>query len=702
MISFGFFYYNAIGNAPRVTLSPAPEFRDDFETAGNLNGRTGWSVLTRTGFSSQVNSITAASGKAGGTTGSAAYALHTAGADDVRVDCKIGVIASSIYLHANVDATDANRDFLWFNMQQSVSGGLKTGLLSMYKIVNGVSTQLTSYAQIRPEIGDVFGLDLTTSAGTNYATIYQNGRVVGVATDITAATTGVALTRKHGIIGNAGAATLESFQIGKPATEHVISLYQPNRTCYLNSDGSITWRLSGSYSMSAPSAADCTIFSYSSGSSVEVSGGRLSDLASAAGTWTATYTASAGEAASGGPFSVLIESACLAGISCAEGPLQYPGYVIGSGGQSLNNTLTSQTATTDAFVAPPNCFWIDGSPTSQSVLGANYTRKQYPMSDNTTPAAVARGFFSAAGKAMTLIKGGVGGTTIAQRTVGTASHNAQLDGFSHAGSRVHAMIWRDGESDVSNFAGYAATLSTTLDDFALRNGGSIKVVMCPVTAAWSTAGGTDEDWQSMRGGQYRLTLSEPTRYFEGAYGLDLQKADNLHLTANGYGELGRRIGYQIAKALGLSAQTRTGPKMYSVTKLSNTSVYVLYDLGGADSLELVNTAYAGEFHGGMVFSSAATRTGGTIATKIYPTNAVVDAAPSGGRQGITFTIPSIAGSIYVFAGYGKDPHNPNNTAAIQADMAGKASMIRAVRAGEPSIGLCPYFTPDGTDYMVAA
>jgi len=700
----------ALSNAPSIALIPGPSFRDDFTSAGNLNGRTGWTVETRPAFTAQVNAIAAADGFAGGTTGNAAWALNTAPVVDAWLTVRIGVVASSLYMHANIAAVDAERDWLTWQFLQTVTGGINTGFVGLRKVVNGATAfTILSIAGLRLEVGDVWYCVSATAAGTTTLTPYLNGRQASSEVDISEATTGVALNKKHGFIGNTGATAVDSFQVGDPATEVVMRLFQPNRMVYHNADGSVTWRGSVTYTGPAPSTLYATIYSRNSGADVAIVTDRaVSELVAAAGVATFTVTASAAEIATAGPYSLrIVRKGLLASSreSIAGGPLQYPGYIIGTYGQSLNTESTAQLVTTDTYVAPTNTFWIDGAPTDKTVLGDLIDNRQLPVTSNTTVAALAKAFSDAtSGKLCTVIKGGAGGSTIAERAVGTVSHTALLDGIEHAGGRLHLLTWMDGQGDATSAtteAAYTASMQAFADDIASRNGGSIKVMVNPLAAAWSTAGGSDENWQTIRRAQDKLPTVDATRYFRGANALDLQKRDDLHLVDNAYGELMRRQGWNIAKALGLTTYGRGGPKMFSVTKNSATEVYVLYDLDGADSLELVNTGYASEFHGGMVFSDAATITSGTIANKIYPTNAVVDGSPSAGKQGITFTIPSIAGTVYAWACYGKDPFNPTQNVAIRADMAGKASMIRAVRSGEPSVGLRAYFGAS-VDYITAS
>lgn len=713
MIAIGFFYNNVSGNAPMVAPFSGPEFRDDFNTDGNLNGRTGWTIETRPAFAAQVNAIAAASGKAGGTTGSAAWAIHTATVDDVRVTVRIGALGTWLHHFPNIDATDANRDWLNVGFTQSVSGGLMTGFAALAKVVNaGGQTTVATVAGLRPEIGDVFSVDFTTAAGVTTWTPFHNGYQAGDPVAVSAVTTEVAINRKHGIIGNV-ANCCDSFQIGVPATQEVLRLVQPNRTVQRNADGSVTWHITAAYLRTPPSILYGTVFDHSTGSPVAIVGLTdiiIANLAAADGVATGTIDATAAQVVSGGPFSMRVWrprlSAAVGGSSAiAEGPLQKVGDLFGQGGQSLGVAVSTQTITTDVYAAPADCHHLQGTPTNSATLGNPWIRRQLPVSANTTAAAFIGTYKTLTGRPGSMASGGVGGTTIAQRTVGTASHNALIEAQFRLGGRFTMVRHTDGQNDVTTAtATYIAGLQTVYDDIAARNGGVVRVLMNPIAAAWNTAGGNDDNWQDIRRAQWKLTQDYPTRYFLGAYTLDVQKADNLHLTANGYGVMAVREAFAAAKAMGDIAQDRNGPSLYSVTRVDAQTVYCVYDLNGADSIELVNTAYASEYHGGMVYSTAATKASGTIATKLYPTLAVVDVSPSGGRQGITFTfaLNTFPATVYAWAAYGKDPFNPNNTGAIQTDMAGKASMIRGVYADGMKVALRPRFTTDSLDYMSAS
>lgn len=706
-------YINA--TSPFLVPDSAPEFRDDFSTSGNLNGRTGWTVETRPTFSGQVNAISASGGKAGGTTGSAAFALHTASVETVRVQFKVGAYGAALHHHVNIAAVDAERDWLNINLSPSVSGGIDTGTLTLAKVVNGASLTNIAGPAIWTQAGDTVESEFTEVAGVKYWTGYVNGFQASAPVDITS--WGGAFTKKHGFIGNI-ANCCDSFQIADPVEQATLRLFMPARTIYRNADGSATWRIKALYTGTVPTGLFATVYDVSSGSDVAVSGlidVPLSDFSASAGVATGTLTASSAQLSSGGPYFVRVvrkitsEIFGQVGTVVADGPYQTVGEIDIANGQSLAVAAFSQTATTATYAAPTNCWHLEGVPTNGSTLGASYTRRQRPIAANTSTAALANVVKALSGVNLTICSGGVSGTAIASRGVGSACQAALKESIDRAGGRVHFCHHVDGQSDITTAqASYIAAIQAIYDDLDAYNGAPLKVLLHPIASCWKNSTGNDEQWQDMRRLHWKLTQDYPSRYILGAFTLDCQHFDSLHFNGDGYAVMDTRAGWARAKARGDVANDRNGPSLYSVTRVDAQTVYCLYDLNGADSLELVNTAYASEYHGGMSFSTAATKSGGTIATKLYPTGATVDASPTGTRQGITFTFAAntFPGTVYAWAAYGKNPFNPNdnntNTDPINLDLANKASMIRGVYSDGMKVALRPRFTTDSLDYLSAS
>ena len=519
---------------------------------------------------------------------------------------------------------------------------------------------------------------------------------------------------------NIGAATLEDIAVSNPATQDWLGLKAGARVLAQNSDGGVTWKLTGVYNLNAPAELYYTLYDRSSGSDVIVSGHndqRLSNYSASAGAWSGRFTASAAALSSGGPFRVEVReknmrtaTRLLGGTAAAWGPRQRKGHFFLNNGQSLSVGASRQNVTTSpTYTAPANSYWINGEPTDVNVLGESYTRRGYPIGNDTTAAAFAQAFNSVSGLPVALASGGRAAQPIANRTVGSATHNAMLEALERGGGLCDMIRHTDGQSDLGDdLSAYIAELQAIYDDVETRMGSPARVLINPVAASWYGTNFHDRRWQLMRRTQWLMTQNFPTRYFYGAHTLDLTHFDTLHLPNNGYGEMARREAHAALKALGLQTNDRNGPSLASVSKISATEVRCVYNLNGNDSLSLLNTGYAGDRNGGMIFSTAPTLTTTTIATKIAATGAAVDASPSGGQQGINFTFPggTFPGSVYVWAAYGMNPFNPadngTNTDPVNLDMSGKASMVAGIKSGEPNVALRPYFTLDGTDYMVAA
>jgi hypothetical protein len=707
------------GPSEPVPPSNPGMFVDDFSVSGNMNVRTGWTVATRPGFSSQSSAITASGGFAGGTTGSAAFALRTAQSVPARIlmDFRTMGGAVSYVLHCTIDpVTDANRQYFTLACTQSVSGGLFTGFVTIGTNIGGTTATIGSLLNTRIEIGDNGELEL----GDNTLTVYRNGRAISSAITITGR--GVTLNKKHGIIGNAGAQTMDKFVCVDPATDSVLRLYMPGRVAALDFSGNATWLVKGTYTGTAPEELFAEVWDWSSGSGVYVSAiGRikLANVVAASGSFSADpVTITAAQRGSMTRVKLRVIRLVRDGNGDIiedwyDGPLQGFGPAIISWGQSLNaDGETPQLLTTATWTVPTWGWWISGKPTDISTLGADTTRQQYPMAANTTPAALAYTIEQQAGYATTLCSGGIGGTTAAARGFGTATYLAMVDALGHAGGRATCAFDSQGQSDLAtDNATYLATRQAFWDGFAALNGGSIIVFLDPLSSAWATAGGTDEDWQNRRYQDWLTIYNYPSRYKLGAYKLHIQHqtglAGRLHPSADGYGQINWIKAMAVAKAFGAIANDRSGPKLVSVTKVDAQTIKVWIDPDGADSVAIRNTGYRSEFHGGLIFSTSTAKSGGTIQTKIWPTNAVVDASPTGGLWGITFTFASnsFPGTPYVWAAYGRNPFNPfddgTDTDAVNADMANRASMIVGVRSGEYDAPIQPSFSPT-VDYVTAA
>ena len=710
-------YYGALrSNAPIITPVYGPTFRDAFDSGSNINGRTGWTVGYLSGSSAQANAITISSGKAGGTTGTGMFAGTSAsvGLPVVKRRLNIGPIPSgSLIDHATLTTTGVT-GFV-FGVPNSTSGATLNALLQYQKYVNNTVTSVTSQACGRVIIGDNIRTTYRVSGSDTVADIFHNGWTVLSGTIVSGYS--VPFTGNSGIKGNIGASALDEIEVADSTSQAWIALRWGTRVQARNSDGSVTLNVCVAYGQTAPSTLVYTVYDLNTGSEVALTG---HDGVRVSTTNTDSYSrftvnVAAGLLTSGGPFvmKVVRDRLLEGGQSVAWSPQWRVGLVCLSGGQSLNiGAATLTFTTTDTYTAVSGAQHTLARPASSSVLGAENTRYVYAVGDNTPVTAWQRAL-NVGGYAVATADGGISATPIATRGVGTASHNALKECLDRHNRRANFICWMDGQSDISSdTSAYAASLLAISQDLETYCGYIVPIQIDPIAASWSNGGTNDIRWQLMRRTQWKLCQDYPTRFFYGAHALDLQHDTGsngvLHLSANGYGQIATRRGKRSQRLLSLISHDPNGPSLASVSKISATQIRCVYNLNGWDSLELVNTSYASNFNGGMIFSTAPTLNSTTIATKIAATGATVDASPSGGQQGINFTFPggTFTGSVYAWAGYGQNPFNPSDngtlTDPVNLDLAGKASMIRGVKSGELNTALQPYFTLDGLDYMVAS
>ena len=600
-----------------------------------------------------------------------------------------------------------------FDSINNTSGKLLTALFTYRRYVNNTPTTISSIATGRSFSGDNWRTAYSVSGSNTLVSTFQNGWQV--LSGVTVSGFSVAFTGQSGLKGNIGAGALDEIEVADSTSQAWIDLRWGSRVVARNSDGTVTLNVEVVYSLTPPSSLLYTIYDLNSGSEVALTGHEDVRVSTSVSGGSVRFTVSDVVLPTAGPFVMKVVRDGLAddGESVAWSPQWRPGIVLLSGGQSLNLGVTSTTfTTTDSYAPPANSYTTLGTPANSSTLGAENTRYTTPVDTNTPPAALQLAL-SAGGYAVATATGGISATSIATRGVGTASNAALRECLDRHLRRANFISWMDGQSDIADTTtAYAAALVAISEDLQAYCGYNIPILLNPVASAWYAGGFNDIRWQLMRRTQWKLCQDYPTRFVYGAHALDIQHDTGsngiLHPSANGYGVLGTRLGKMAQYRLGLISFDPNGPSLASVSKISATEIRCVYDLNGWDSLELVNTGYASDFNGGMIFSDAATLTSTTIANKIAATGATVDGSPSGGQQGINFTFPAatFTGSAYVWAAYGMNPVNPadngTTTDPVNLDVAGKASMIRAVKTGEANTFLQPYFTADGLDYKVAS
>lgn len=714
-----FYFGNATANATPITPYNGPTFRDAFDSGSNINGRTGWTVGYLSGFSSQANAITISSGKAGGTTGTGMFAGTSAsiGLPVVKRRMAIGPFpAQTLIDHATL--TTAGVTGFVLGVVNSASGGNLNALASVSKYVNNSPSSVTggSIACGRAVAGDNFRTSYRISGSDTVLDMFHNGWAT--LSGVVVSGYSVAFTGSSGIKGSIGASALNEIEVADSTSQAWIELRWGTRVQARNSDGSVTLNVCVAYGQTAPTTLVYTIYDMNTGSEVALTGHTDVRVSTTNTDSYARFTVdvAASLLTSGGPFvmKVVRDRLLAGGQSVAWSPQWKPGLVCLSGGQSLNiGSATTTFTTTDTYTAVSGAQHTLARPTSTTVVGAENTRYTFAVSDNTPVTAWQRAL-SVGGYAVATADGGISATPIATRGVGTACHDALKECLDRHNRRANFICWMDGQNDASlnNPASYVSTILAISQDLEAYCGYIVPIQIDPVAAAWANGSLNDILWQKMRRTQWKLCQDYPTRFFYGAHSLDIQHdvGSNgvLHLSANGYGQMSTRRGKRSQKLLSLISHDPNGPSLASVSKVSATEIRCVYNLNGWDSLTLANTAYAANYNGGMIFSTAPTLNSTTIATKIAATGATVDASPSGGQQGINFTFPSstFTSSAYVWAAYGQNPMNPADngtlTDAVNLDLAGKASMIQGVKTGELNTALQPCFTADGLDYMVAS
>ena len=608
-------------------------FRDSFGSGSNLNGRTGWTIGYLSGSSAQVNAITITSGKAGGTTGTGMFAGTSASIALPVVKRRMAITqipAGTLIDHATLTTTGVT-GFV-FDAVNSASGKLLNSLMSYRKYVNNTVTALS------PAIAQSMGRVIT---GDNIRTAY---RISGADTVVDAFHNGwsvvsggivsgnsVTFTGNSGIKGNIGAGALDEIEVVDPATQAWIGLRWGTRVLARNSDGSVTINADVAYNLAAPTSLVYTIFDLSTGSEVALTGHTSvrKSVTISGGYARFSVDVAAALLTSGGPFvmRVVRDRMLAGGETHAWSPQWRVGLVCLSGGQSLNVGVSTQTfTTTDSYTPPTNGQHTLGVPANVSTLGAENTRYTAAI-DTNCPVTAWQAALAIGGYVVATASGGVSAQPISARGVGTASHNALKECLDRHLRRANFITWMDGQSDIGDdTSAYVAALLAISQDLETYCGFIVPIQIDPIAASWYSTSFHDIRWQLMRWTQWKMCQDYPTRFFYGAHSLDLQHDTGsngiLHLSPNGYGQVGTRRGKRSQRLLGLISHDPNGPSLASVAKVSSSRLRCVYNLNGWDSLTLVNTAYASDFNGGMLFSNTPTLTSTTVSNNTRATEEI--------------------------------------------------------------------------------
>lgn len=586
---------------------------------------------------------------------------------------------------------------------------------------------------VYPRPGDVFELKKYTSAGQVFIEPYYNGQIVGPAFRIDAL--GITLTDTlalKGSLPNTG--EVDAIQVGDPAVHALLSVYVP-RVPQINADGSCTMNISGAFTGPAPTGLTWTLYDKVLDTAVpgcvdlpvtSFAVGAAPSLSSD-GSYTGKCAIPAGKVAATGAYVRVKMVAAAGAFTFARSCVFTPGQVALMYGQSLTTKMWEESNGI-SFTPPANGWTVDGSldnnGSSASYPITSVNRKTRPVNgaleSNLNPAYLAYQLNVAAGadKPIAMIRGGMGGCFYHERLpsdpLSTGIWAAAVDGVRLAGNDVAFVFDCAGEYEgqgATGIAGYTmptftgadqanlvADIQAIYDGLDAITGRACKVIIRPVGAIFTA---TDVRMEAMRRLQWKLTQDFPSRYILGCYVMDQQhvsSADQYHFAV--YSEQARRLAWALAKNLGLTTFDRTGPKLFSVTAWSATSVTVRFDKNGASALEVVNTTGTlTDYRGGLTFA-----TDSAFASQVAPTGVSAATNIDGTYAEITWTFAggSFPTKPYVRGPYGFNPFNRTNNTTVNGAIQTQGSMVRGVFAGEDqNIPVQPYYSVAG-DYIVGS
>lgn len=583
--------------------------------------------------------------------------------------------------------------------------------------------------------GDVLELRQKTVGGQVKIEPYHNGQQIGPEMRID--TLGVTLNGVLALRGTLPAnGELDAIQIGDPAMHAMLSVYVP-RVPQLNADGSVGVPVTGDYTGPSPSGLTYTLYDAATGTTIS---GHVDQplasfatgaarTASSAGSYSGRVNVAPGVIGAGGAY-LRIKRSGLAGgaVTLARSCVFTPGQVVLMYGQSLTMKMWAQGWSGLTFTPPAHAWTVDGSLDNNGVSSVfpitAINRKTRPVNGDLesglTTAYIAYSLNQAAGgdKPLAMIRGGMGGTYYHERLPsdpgGLGIWSAALDGVRLAGGDVAWVFDCAGEYEAQGATGESgyqlaafggaeqaqvvADIQAIYDALDAQTGRACKVVVRPVGAVFTAA---DARCEAMRRLQWKLTQDFPSRYVLGGYGMDQQHdtaTDQYHLAT--YQEQGRRLAWAMAKAMGLAAFDRCGPRLVSVTAWSTTSVTVRFDKNGASALEVVNTTGAlTDYRGGLTFATDSGFTAEKVPTAV---GAPVNIDATFAEITWTFAAGAFPTKPYVRGPYGANPFNRTNNTTVNGAIQTQGSMVRGVFTGEDqNIPVQPYYSPGG-DYIVGS
>lgn len=724
-----------------LSLLPVPTAaNDNFATnAGQLPGRemsgTGlaWALERATDTTSahdtRLTVTTTGDGTAGGDGTSGAgntYAVVTAPSQNVLVVCKRGTAfdAQHGYHVDHITAAGgviANLTRFSFQSAEVTSGSISSGRVTFSgEQAGGTLTSIRQTSNLRFEVGDIFAREYTSDG--NLMQILHNGRKRDDALDTSVATRGVPLSRKFGMSGWSPTTNVDYFAVIDPATDAAIVMGQCPSVASVHSDGTATILISGRYSIRAPETLRYTLYDRSSGSRVAVTGHTAETVAitstALSGSWgtfagTITLTEPQATALMGDALELMVERT---DVEDQDGnPTTFPawtqrfylGTVALFDGQSLSKHASVQTISGTATPATGSR-WIEASRTLNIE-----DRYSLPVSANTLPAHLSARLNTLSGIPVAVISAGESSTSTTERLPGTAIHTATLDGFDHAGGRVDVICDASGQNDASAPSTYYDNMVTIKAAYDAKNRGAApSLIVAQMNKSWTNS---DTLYQALREQQARL-VENGVADLLGPNALDLRNQDDLHLGQASTDPVGsnakwmQRWAQAIAYVRGDAAYDGQGPELAAVERTNDTTITAYFDDAEYfDAFDIVGESGAG-YHGGCRFSAST-----DASSPVWPTGCTVGARVSGGandgRWPVTFTFGStLPATVYVWAGWGANPHNPLQDATINStdwdDATNGASILQATKTGAPAgldkVGIRPrlrYATPS---YLVAS
>lgn len=718
----------------------APSF-DQFTTPStniigrSLAGRGGtWSLERGTDVSSTHDtSMSVANGFAGGNgvagAGNTLAVASTAAATHIvarRINTQFGSNLDQDHVTAS-GGTNANSTRFGVS-SSSVAGPPLSGRINLNAKVAGGS--LTSFYQInnlRREPLDVQAHEYTASAGVTTLQFRLNGRARDPAQDVSPSVRSVPLTGKHGFVGSNAANHLDWFAIVDPANDAVVMTEQQGRIISVLPDGRGLVALQGRYTRQRPGRIYARLNDRSGPSVVPVAGYANVQVALAEtplnglyGTFKGSFFVDAATMAGliGKPLELWVWRDDVVDASGAlttvewPSPVQRPGLNVLGIGQSLSTQVFEQYPS-GTVTAPAGSVWLVAN--SDIAQDARYT---IPLANDRLPAHMVARIHTLTGLVVCAARGGKPSTSTSERLPGTPVHDADLDAIAHMGGRVDYIVDVSGQNDVSRPSEYYAEQVQIFASLAAASlGPAPKVIVAPLNKTWSATPGDDAVYHELRKQQARL-VEQGAAQILAPNVLDLRNHDTLHLSNGGAGsdpvgsgrKFAARIGQVIAYLHGAASHDGQGPELVAVERTNSTTITAWFDDGGwFDSFAIVGTSGAG-YHGGCRFSAST-----DASNPIWPNGCTVGAretsGPHTGRWRVTFSFAStLPGTVYVWAGYGRNPHNPLQDSTINSttwdDPSTGASILQATKTGAPEgldkVGIRPRLRFATPSYLVAA